>query len=123
MKLRQKIHKLTEDQGKVLVDDFHSDLVSIKNENSDGIKEAYPEGSFARLSWDEQFKAATASNARHVRWHPVIVKWCLNLKLMSTSAYHALRTSGFIKLPSERTLRDYTHLFVNKPGFQDEVNQ
>lgn len=30
---------------------------------------------------------------------------------------------GFLKLPSERTLRDYTHYFDNKPGFQDEVDQ
>ena len=26
-------------------------------------------------------------------------------------------------LPSERTLRDYTNYFKNKPGFQDEVDQ
>lgn len=42
---------------------------------------------------------------------------------MSSCTYHALRSSGFLKLPSERTLRDYTHYFQNKPGFQDEVNQ
>ncbi len=42
-----------------------------------------------------------------MRWHPMMIKWCLNLKHLSTTAYHALRTSGFIKLPSERTLRDY----------------
>ena len=42
---------------------------------------------------------------------------------MSSCTYHALRSSGFLKLPSERTLRDYTHYFQNKSGFQDEVNQ
>ena len=40
-----------------------------------------------------------------------MIKWCLNLKLLSTSSYHALRTSGFVTLPSERTLRDYTSYF------------
>ena len=123
MKLRAKICKLTKEQGEMLDDNLHSDLVGIMNDNGDKIKQAYPEGSFARLFWEEQLKAATVSDARQVRWHPVIIKWCLNLKLMSSAAYHALRTSGFIKLPSERTLRDYTHYFVNKPGFQDEVNQ
>ena len=34
-----------------------------------------------------------------------------------------MRTSGFIKLPSERTLRDYTNYFANKPGFMDEVDE
>ena len=60
---------------------------------------------------------------KQVRWHPVMIKWCLNLKLLSSSAYHALRTSGFVKLPSERTLRDYTNYFTNKPGFMDEVDE
>lgn len=81
--------------------------------NEQKIKDAYPDGSFA----------ASASGPRQVRWHPVIIKWCLNLKLLSSSSYHALRSSGFIKLPSERTLTDYTHYFTNKVGFQDEVNE
>ena len=43
--------------------------------------------------------------------------------MLSTSAYYALRSSGFLKLPSERTLKDYTNYFTNKPDFQDEVDQ
>ena len=45
---------------------------------------------------------------------------CHNLELMSSSSYYALRTSGFVKLVSDRTLRDYSHYFENKPGFQDD---
>ena len=33
-----------------------------------------------------------------------------------------MRTSGFIKLPSERTLRDYTNFFKLRVGFQSEVD-
>ena len=122
-KLCEKIHKLTQEQGDVVEPGMNSDLLHIMNENSEVVKKAYPDGSFARLFWEEQLKAANASSAKQVRWHPVIIKWCLNLKLMSSCTYHALRSSGFVKLPSERTLRDYTHYFQNKPGFQDEVNQ
>lgn len=122
-RLCEKIHKLTQEQGDIVEHGLNSDLVHIMNENSEEIKKAYPEGSFARLFWEEQLKAATASTSKQFRWHPVIIKWCLNLKLMSSCTYHALRLSGFLKLPSERTLRDYTHYFQNKPGFQDEVNQ
>ena len=53
----------------------------------------------------------------------MMVKWCLNLKLLSSSAYHSLRSSGFVKLPSERTLRDYTNYFQSKPMFQPEVDR
>ena len=34
-----------------------------------------------------------------------------------------MQTSGFIKLPSERTSRDYTSFFQPKVGFQDEVDK
>ena len=42
----------------------------------------------------------------------MIVKWCLNLKLMSCRTYNALRST--LVLPSERTPRDYTHCFDSK---------
>ena len=89
---------------------------------SDEIRDAYPEGSFRRLFWDEQLRAATVKNARQIRWHPMMIRWCLNLKLLSSSAYHAMRTSGIMQLPSEHTLRDYTNYFQNKTGFQHEIN-
>ena len=121
--LQERIKKLTQTEGEHLDVDFQSDLISIMNSNKNKVKEAYPDGSFPKLFWDEQLKAASVSDPRQVRWHPVIIKWCLNLKLLSSASYHALRSSGFIKLPSDRTLRDYTHYFKNKTGFQDEVNK
>ena len=52
-----------------------------------------------------------------------MIQWYLNLKLLSSSAYHSLHTSGFIKLPSERTLRDYTHFIQSKTGFYTELDK
>ena len=60
---------------------------------------------------------------RQLRWHPALIKWCLNLKLLSSSAYHALRSSGVLVLPSERTLRDYTHWMKSDAGFNDTVDR
>ena len=40
-----------------------------------------------------------------------------------SSSYHAMRTAGFIKLPSERTLRDYSIYCKGKTGYQVEVNR
>ena len=51
-----------------------------------------------------------------------MVQWCLNLKFMSSSAYHSLWTSGFLQLPSERTLRDYTHFIKSKSGFYSDLD-
>ena len=122
-KLRERIKEASKRFGETIDDGFHSDLISIMKKNQTPINEAYPEGSFARLFWEEQFKAGSVVDARQMRWHPAMIKWCLNLLLMSGSSYRAMRSSGFKKLPSERTLHDYTNYFEIKPGFQDEVDE
>ena len=122
-KLKDKVTKLINEQGETVDSDLHQDLVLIMRENNEKIMQKYDEGTFPRLLWDEQLKATSTKDLRQMRWHPTLIKWCLNLKLLSGAAYHALRTSGFLKLPSERTLRDYLHYFSSKPGFQSEVHQ
>ena len=107
----------------MLVDEnLHNDLQAVMKDQSKEISKLFPEGSFRRLFWDEQLKMAKLNNAASMKWHPIMIRWCLNLKLLSSSAYHALRTSRFLKLPSERTLRDYTHFVKTRPGFQAEVD-
>ena len=71
-----------------------------------------------KFFWQEQMHALSCKDSRQIRWHPLMIKWCLNIKLRSTSAYAAMRNSGFLKLPSERTLRDYTHWTKMSSGFQ-----
>ena len=58
-----------------------------------------------------------------MQWHPIVVKWCLYLRHQSSSAYESLQQSGCLLLPSQRTLRDYTHYTSTTIGFSDEVNQ
>ena len=71
--------------------------------------------------WKQQQQALKVKNNRQLRY-PMMVKWCLHLKMVSSAAYHAMRSSGFIKLPSEQTLRDYTHLVKAATGIQPDVN-
>lgn len=52
-----------------------------------------------------------------IRWHPLFIRWCLNIMLTSGKTYEIMRESGFICLPSKRTLRDYMHWHKMKPGF------
>lgn len=49
-----------------------------------------------------------------------MIRFALNLKYLSTSAYKATRLSGAINLPSERTLADYTHWSKPHYGIQLE---
>ena len=41
----------------------------------------------------------------------------------SSSAYEALRSSRCIRLPTQRTLRDYTHYVKALVGFSRDVDQ
>ena len=91
-------------------------------ESSEGeVHKAFPDSTFQCLFWDQQRQASRISDVRQMRWHPVMIRWCLNLKLLSTSAYRALQTSGFVKLPSEQTLQDYMHYVKARMGFQEDV--
>lgn len=52
-----------------------------------------------------------------------MIRFCLYLRHQSNKAYETLRQSGVISLPSQRTLRDYSHAITAKPGFSDAVDQ
>ena len=114
---RRKLESVIAKEGHVLDSEMNDYLSEILT-NNDHIKNELPEGSFRRLFWQQQLQALSCKDSRQIRWHPIMVKWCLNVKLRSTSAYKAMRDSGFIKLPSERTLRDYTHWTKVSSGFQ-----
>ena len=82
----------------------------------------FPEGSPMRLLWEQQKQALSAQSTKGMRWHPLIIKWRLSLRLKSPAAYRTLTESGFLVLPSERTLRDYTHYINALTGYNDEVD-
>ena len=72
-KLTAKIQELTTKQGKCLDSDLHNDLLGIMNESSENVRKAYPDGSFARLFWEEQLNAASVSDSKQVHWHPLLI--------------------------------------------------
>lgn len=121
--LKERIEQCAEQKGVQIQPSLNEDFLAIMTEKNSEVEKCFPEGSFRRLFWDQQFQAAKTKDARQMRWHPCMIRWCLNLKLLSSAAYHSLRTSGFLKLPSERLLRDYTHFIKSKPGFSSELDQ
>ena len=122
-RLKQKISKITEEQGIQLDEVLHKDMQLIVDEEKDAIHLKYPENSFQRLFWEQQEKALTLKNARSMRWHPLFIKWCIYLRHLSRASYEMLRNSGCIKLPSQQTLRDYTYYVQTAIGFSVEVDQ
>ena len=121
--LEKKIQKMIENNGQQVDSLLQNDLYNIMNENTSKVLQSYPEGSFQRLFWQQQLEALKVKDKRQVRWHPALIRWCLHLKLMSTCTYDALRSTGVLTLPCERTLRDYTHWMEAGPGFINQVDQ
>ena len=61
-----------------------------------------------------------------VRYHHMIIRFCLNLVSKSPSAYEELRYNekdgtGFLILPSQRRLRDFRNYIKPQRGFNKEI--
>ncbi|CAC5363149.1 THAP9 [Mytilus coruscus] len=89
--------------------------------NAEMEKACPDENSSQRLFWTEQMKCMNLQSTKGMRWHPMILRWCLYLRQKSSAAYDALRDSGFITLPSSRTLFDYSHYTRSDNGFLPDV--
>ena len=81
--------------------EFEDDLTKIMEENNAQICQKYPSNSFHHLFWSQQLEALRVQDKRQSRWHPMMICWCLSLKLISSASYHALRSSNLLILPSE----------------------
>ena len=100
--------------------DLHTDLQDIFN-NYDKRKIS----PFMKLFWEEQLKSINMS-ASQVRYHPMIIKFCLALYAKSPAAYDHLRFNekegtGCIILPSKNTLKDYRNYIHPKTGFNGNI--
>ena len=122
-RVQQKLALAIEENGILIDESMNGDLTKIRNECADKVTAEHPDGSLTRVFWDQQLKAASCKDQRQMRWHPLMVKWCLYLRHQSSSAYETICQLGCISLPSQCTLRDYTHYHSTAIGFSDEVDQ
>ena len=102
---------------------MHSDLASIIELHHSEVTAQHAPGSFARVFWEQQRKAAQLKDSRGMRWHPMMIKWAIYLHYRSGGAYDTLRASGVLALPLQRTLRDFTHHCNAQTGFSPEVDE
>ena len=121
-RLKLKLSKVCREQGVCVDDGLHQDLTSIMKNNSQKVLKAFHPNSFGHIFWVQQLEA-TSEDPRGMRWHPLMVRWCLYLRHQSQSAYETLRQSDCLVLPSQRTLRDYTHYIKAATGFSAEVDK
>ena len=77
---------------------------------------------FMKMFWEEQNKLQ-CSSPHGVKYHPMLIHFCLSLYAKSANAYEELRSSNILTLPSQRTLRDYRNVIKPQAGFNPEVIQ
>ena len=109
----------------VIVDEETSlDFEKIMEQSESKIHTQYPEDSFQSIFWNQQKVALTkkGKSKNGMRWHPLMIRWCLYLRHQSGKAYDTIRDSGVITLPSQRTLRDYSNAVKAGAGFSLEVD-
>ena len=115
-RLTNRVMAATEARGIPVDVDLHTNLVQIMSHRAADVLQDHCPGSFGRVFWEAQQRAASLSDSRSMRWDPLMIMWCIYLHHLSSTAYETLRRSGIVHLPSQRTLRDYTHHIPAKSG-------
>ena len=78
-RLKKKIAAASEVVGVSLDEEAHEDLKVLTSESA-RFHEDLPADSFKRIFWEQQLEAASQKDARTMRWHPLMIRWCLYLR-------------------------------------------
>lgn len=96
-----------------VTNELQSDLLSIISGTN------FESSPMMKLFWQQQQKVMGYGDARQMRWHPTMIRFCLSIALKWPSAYEEL--GKVLKLPSRRRLRDYNNVIKPKTGFNKDV--
>lgn len=120
-KLERKLKRKISSEGVTLDKVQDLEMRDLMASCEQDVMKAFPDAnSYQRLFWSQQLKSIETSKFG-MRWHPMIIRWCLSIRQKSQKAYDAIRDAGFITLPSNRTLFDYSHYIRSDLGFNADV--
>lgn len=122
-RLKQAVAESLESDSIPLSSELSADMKSLMERYAEEMLDGNGEDSFRHIFWKQQMNALSLKNKKSIRWHPLIIKWCLYLHYKSSGAYETLRKSGLLALPSGRTLRDYRHFVPSTIGFSTAVDK
>lgn len=120
-RLRKRLEEAVSAQEIAVDEQLHADLKEIMGGVGTKHMDSLPASSFQHLFWQQQYKAAARGDSRGMRWHPLMIRWCI----YRSQVPRCLRDPAPVHcvcLPSQRTLRDYTHFVKSTTGFSAEVD-
>ncbi len=65
--------------GVCLDEEAHEGYETITSESATFLEEL-PADKFKRIFWLQRLEAASQKDARTMRWHPLMIRWCLYLR-------------------------------------------
>jgi len=82
----------------------------------------FEEGTPMSLLWQQQAKQCSGAK-RSMRWHPLIIRWCLSIYHTSPAAYKqiASKRNKFLVLPHINTLKKYINFTSPTSGFNPDI--
>ena len=96
-----RIRQLHQQHRGLAVDsELHCEFRDTMSQNADTMSQQLPEGSFSRIFWENQLRAAQLKDATSMHWDPIMIRWCLYLRHLSGRAYDMMREAGVVNLPS-----------------------
>ena len=99
--------------------DKHNLFSSVLNSADPGFQEESPQW----LLWEQQKIQASKCDSRGMRWHPLIIRWCLSIFLTSPAAYSRICKTNVLHLPHVNTLKKYTQFTSPESGFNPDTIQ
>ncbi|XP_066910451.1 uncharacterized protein [Clytia hemisphaerica] len=116
--MRTFVSQLVEDEGCAVENNLLKEVCNNVVSTNDS---PFDKDSPIHLLWEQQKKQVSLENKRTMRWHPVMLRWCISIYLKSSGAYEHLRNSGFLVLPSKKTLDKYVNFTTHNTGFNPDV--
>ena len=118
-RLREKLIKLIGSDGIDLSEDDEDEIEELFSQTDEDVKKNHGHEHFQRIFWEQQRDYNKLKNKKRMRWHPLMIRFALNLRYLSSTAYHSV--GSFLELPSQRTLQDYTHILKFDAGVSGEI--
>ena len=112
------INKMVLEDGVSVSSGQHSLFKDVISENMPSFNEGTPQW----LLWQQQAEQASKSS-KAMRWHPLIIRWCLSIYHTSPAAYRQLASKGnkLIVLPHVNTLKKYINFTEPTTGFNPDI--
>ncbi|XP_065662263.1 uncharacterized protein LOC124811383 isoform X2 [Hydra vulgaris] len=117
--MQKKLEKSIIEEGVVLEEEEHTIIEETYEKY--GEENPFTEDSPQALLWQQQKIQAGLKDRRSMRWHPLIIRWCISLYLKSPSAYRHICSTPFLNLPCKNTVQKYINFTDPGCGFNKDV--